>query len=109
MESLIRPLPICVDESCHTRSNLKALKGYYETVNIKLGKTGGLMEALTPTTEARTQDFRLMLGCMLCTSRAASAALPLVSQVSLVDLDGPIWLAVNAEPVFQFMTGELHL
>nr|AUN36575.1 L-alanine-DL-glutamate epimerase [uncultured bacterium] len=27
-------------ESCHTRSNLKALKGRYEMVNIKLDKTG---------------------------------------------------------------------
>ncbi|MGQ7139726.1 redoxin family protein, partial [Escherichia sp. SS-MK2] len=26
-ENFIHPLPICADESCHTRSNLKALKG----------------------------------------------------------------------------------
>ena len=51
-------------------------------VNIKLDKTGGLTEALALATEARAQGFRLMLGCMLCTSRAISAALPLVPQVS---------------------------
>lgn len=50
-----------------------------------------------------------MLGCMLCTSRAISAALPLVPQVSFVDLDGPTWLAVDVEPALQFTTGELHL
>ncbi len=70
----IHPLPICADESCHTRSNLKALKGRYEMVNIKLDKTGGLTEALALATEARAQGFSLMLGCMLCTSRAISAA-----------------------------------
>ncbi|EOA8405939.1 enolase C-terminal domain-like protein, partial [Escherichia coli] len=102
-------LPICADESCHTRSNLKALKGRYEMVNIKLDKTGGLTEALALATEARAQGFRLMLGCMLCTSRAISAALPLVPQVSFVDLDGPTWLAVDVEPALQFTTGELHL
>lgn len=41
LENFIHPLPICADESCHTRSNLKALKGRYEMVNIKLDKTGG--------------------------------------------------------------------
>lgn len=89
LENFIHPLPICADESCHTRSNLKALKGRYEMVNIKLDKTGGLTEALALATEARAQGFRLMLGCMLCTSRAISAALPLVPQVSFADLDGP--------------------
>lgn len=89
LENFIHPLPICADESCHTRSNLKALKGRYEMVNIKLDKTGGLTEALALATEARAQGFSLMLGCMLCTSRAISAALPLVPQVSFADLDGP--------------------
>ena len=87
LENFIHPLPICADESCHTRSNLKALKGRYEMVNIKLDKTGGLTEALALATEARAQGFSLMLGCMLCTSRAISAALPLVPQVSFADLD----------------------
>lgn len=97
LENFIHPLPICADESCHTRSNLKALKGRYEMVNIKLDKTGGLTEALALATEARAQGFSLMLGCMLCTSRAISAALPLVPQVSFADLDGPTWLAVDVE------------
>ncbi|EJY9377700.1 L-Ala-D/L-Glu epimerase [Escherichia coli] len=109
LENFIHPLPICADESCHTRSNLKALKGRYEMVNIKLDKTGGLTEALALATEARAQGFSLMLGCMLCTSRAISAALPLVPQVSFADLDGPTWLAVDVEPALQFTTGELHL
>lgn len=78
-------------------------------VNIKLDKTGGLTEALALATEARAQGFSLMLGCMLCTSRAISAALPLVPQVSFADLDGPTWLAVDVEPALQFTTGELHL
>ena len=109
LENFIHPLPICADESCHTRSNLKALKGRYEMVNMKRDKTGGLTEALALATEARAQGFRLMLGCMLCTSRAISAALPLVPQVSFADLDGPTWLAVDVEPALQFTTGELHL
>ncbi|VDZ78720.1 mandelate racemase / muconate lactonizing enzyme family protein [Salmonella bongori] len=50
-----------------------------------------------------------MLGCMLCTSRAINAALPLMPQVRFADLDGPTWLAVDVEPVLRFTAGQLHL
>ncbi len=50
-----------------------------------------------------------MLGCMLCTSRAIAAALPLASQARFADLDGPTWLAVDVEPALRFSTGQLHL
>ena len=45
LENFIHPLPICADESCHTRSNLKALKGRYEMVNICLLYTSRLRAA----------------------------------------------------------------
>ena len=109
LENFVHPLPVCADESCHTRSSLKALHGRYEMVNIKLDKTGGLTEALALAKEAREQGFALMLGCMLCTSRAISAALPLTPYVSFADLDGPTWLAVDVEPALHFTTGQLHL
>lgn len=60
LENFIHPLPICADESCHTRSSLKALTGRYDMINIKLDKTGGLTEALALATEAREQGFGLM-------------------------------------------------
>lgn len=109
LENFIHPLPLCADESCHTRCSLKALRGRYEMINIKLDKTGGLTEALALATEARAQGFSLMLGCMLCTSRAIGAALPLTPQVTYADLDGPTWLAVDVEPSLHFTTGQLHL
>lgn len=109
LENFIHPLPICADESCHTRDSLAHLKGRYEMVNIKLDKTGGLTEALALAKEARAEGFALMLGCMLCTSRAISAALPLTEQVSFADLDGPTWLAVDVSPALNFSTGTLHL
>lgn len=108
LANFIHPLPICADESCHTRSSLKALQGRYEMVNIKLDKTGGLTEALALATAAKEQGFDVMLGCMLCTSRAISAALPLVSRARFADLDGPTWLAVDVEPGLPFGTGSLR-
>ena len=109
LANFIHPLPICADESCHTRESLAKLAGRYEMINIKLDKTGGLTEALRLAEEAKTQGFALMLGCMLCTSRAIRSALPLTPQVRFADLDGPTWLAVDAEPALRFDTGTLHL
>ena len=109
LETFIHPLPICADESCHTREDLSMLHGRYEMVNIKLDKTGGLTEALALAAEAKAQNFALMLGCMLCTSRAIAAALPLAPQVRFADLDGPTWLAVDVEPALHFSTGAIHL
>ena len=109
LDNFIHPLPICADESCHTREDLPALRGRYDMVNIKLDKTGGLSEALALAAEAKAQGFALMLGCMLCTSRAIAAALPLAPQVRFADLDGPTWLAADAQPALRFTCGELHL
>jgi L-alanine-DL-glutamate epimerase-like enolase superfamily enzyme len=109
LANFIHPLPICADESCHTRADLPNLVGRYEMVNIKLDKTGGLTEALALADEARAQGFGLMLGCMICTSRAISAALPLAGRVRFADLDGPTWLAVDVEPALHFTPGVLHL
>ena len=109
LENFVHPLPVCADESCHTRESLATLAGRYEMVNIKLDKTGGLTEALALAAEAEAQGFGLMLGCMLCTSRAINAALPLTPKVRFADLDGPTWLAVDAEPALRFGTGTLYL
>ncbi len=89
LENFIHPLPVCADESCHTRDSLPQLRGRYEMVNIKLDKTGGLTEALFLAQEAGELGFERMLGCMLCTSRAISAALPLAPLARFADLDGP--------------------
>ncbi|MFG6655504.1 L-Ala-D/L-Glu epimerase [Scandinavium sp. M-37] len=109
LANFIHPLPICADESCHSRENLARLSGLYEMVNIKLDKAGGLTEALALAAEAKAQGFGLMLGCMLCTSRAISAVLPLTPLVRFADLDGPTWLAVDAEPALHFDAGTLYL
>jgi L-alanine-DL-glutamate epimerase-like enolase superfamily enzyme len=108
LENFIHPLPICADESCHTRESLAGLKGRYDMVNVKLDKTGGLTEALALAKTAREQGFDVMLGCMLCTSRAIAAALPLAATVRFADLDGPTWLAVDVEPALHFETGRLY-
>ncbi|MCO7511286.1 L-Ala-D/L-Glu epimerase [Serratia fonticola] len=109
LENFIHPLPICADESCHTSGDLPRLAGRYQMVNIKLDKAGGLTEGLQLAAQARAQGFEIMLGCMLCTSRAITAALPLVPGARFVDLDGPTWLAKDVEPGLAFECGAIEL
>ena len=108
LASFVHPLPICADESCHTRADLPRLRGRYDMLNIKLDKTGGITEAMALADEAEREGFQLMLGCMLCTSRAIRAAWPLGERVRFLDLDGPTWLARDAQPPLRFAAGRVY-
>ncbi|MEL0628494.1 N-acetyl-D-Glu racemase DgcA [Psychromonas aquatilis] len=100
-------IPICADESCHVATDIAALKQRYEFINIKLDKCGGLTEALDMVKVAKQHDMRLMVGCMLGSSLAMSAALPIAAQCELVDVDGPIWLAVDSTPYLTYQQGDV--
>jgi len=109
LKDISHPIPLCADESCHTRQQLHELVGKYEMVNIKLDKTGGLTEALQLAEEAKRLGFTLMSGCMLGTSLAMRAALPIAVQSKVVDLDGPVLLGQDVEPALVYREGEIVL
>jgi L-alanine-DL-glutamate epimerase-like enolase superfamily enzyme len=88
-----RPIPICADESCHTRADLDRLVGRYDAVNIKLDKTGGLTEALLLAEAAAARGFKVMVGCMIGTSLALAPAMLVAQFATIVDLDAPLLLA----------------
>jgi L-alanine-DL-glutamate epimerase-like enolase superfamily enzyme len=90
-------VPLCADESCHTRRDLATLKGRYDIINIKLDKTGGLTEALALKRDAMDAGFRIMVGCMIGTSLAMAPALVLADGAEFIDLDGPVWMAKDRE------------
>lgn len=93
LEHVHSSVPVCADESCHTAADLAALAGRFQFVNIKLDKTGGLTAALTLLEESRRRGFGIMVGCMICTSLSIAPASHVARHASLVDLDGPLWLA----------------
>ena len=93
-----RPVPVCADESLHTRADLGALTDRYDAVNIKLDKTGGLTEALAVMSQAQALGFRTMVGCMVATSLAMAPAVLLAQGADWVDLDGPLLLARDRVP-----------
>lgn len=90
---LVRPIPVCADESAHDRSSLPSLAGKYDAVNIKLDKAGGMTEALAMAKAASQAGFAIMAGCMVATSLAMAPAMLLAQVAHFVDLDGPLLLA----------------
>jgi L-Ala-D/L-Glu epimerase len=93
LETLDHLVPVCADESCHTTADLRRLKNRYEMINVKLDKTGGLTEALRLCQRARESGFKLLIGCMVCTSLAIAPTRLVASASDYVDLDGPLLLA----------------
>jgi L-alanine-DL-glutamate epimerase-like enolase superfamily enzyme len=96
------PVPICADESAHGTDDLHMLKGRYDTINIKLDKTGGLTEALRMQKRARELGFGIMVGCMVSTSLAMAPAVLLAQDADFVDLDGPLILREDRKPSLRF-------
>lgn len=98
LEGYACPVPLCADESLHTRAELELCARRYACVNIKLDKAGGLTEALALTADARRMGLQIMIGCMVATSLAMAPALILAQGAQFVDLDGPLLLAKDREP-----------
>lgn len=98
LEGYDSPVPLCADESLHTRAELAACARRYALVNVKLDKAGGLTEALLLAAAAREAGLGLMVGCMVATSLAMAPALILAQGAPVVDLDGPLLLARDRQP-----------
>ncbi|MBS0363175.1 MAG: dipeptide epimerase [Proteobacteria bacterium] len=98
LEGYDSPVPLCADESLHTRAELDACARRYSLVNIKLDKAGGLTEALALADAARAKGLGLMVGCMVATSLAIAPAMILAQGAEVADLDGPLLMKRDREP-----------
>lgn len=108
MELVDFPLPTAADESCLGLSDLEALPGRFEFVNIKLDKCGGLTEALMIARRARQLGLGVMVGNMGGTSLAMAPAFVLAQLCDVVDLDGPTILAQDQSPAVHYEEGTLY-
>ena len=85
-------LPIMADESCHLPEDVGGCAPYYDAINIKLMKCGGITPARAMIREARQLGLKIMIGCMTETSVGISAAAQLLPLVDYADIDGPFLL-----------------
>jgi len=81
-------MPVFADEACLHPDDIPKLVPYFDGVNIKLDKCGGVLEALRMMEIARSLGLKVMLGCMISSSVAITAAAHLSPLVDYADLDG---------------------
>ena len=86
-------IPIIADEACQRASDIPGLKGAFDGVNIKLDKSGGLLEAYRMIQVSKALGMRTMLGCMISSSVSVTAAAHLSPLVDYADLDGNLLIA----------------
>ena len=99
------PLPIYVDEDCHTLEHVAACAERAHGVNVKLAKSGGIREAVRMTHAARALGLDLMLGCMNESGLAVAAGAQIASLFDHVDLDGNLLLIEDPWPGVEFVDG----
>ncbi len=102
------PIPLCADESCRTRADLDRLDGKYAAINIKLDKAGGLTEALALAEAAKRRGLRIMVGGVISTSLGIAPALLVAQQAEIVDLDGPLRLALDRGAGLRYDGSTIH-
>ncbi len=86
-------IPIIADESVKTASDIPKLATAFDGINIKLMKAGGLQEALRMVWMAKSLNMKIMLGCMIESSVAISAAASISPLVDYADLDGNLLIS----------------
>jgi L-alanine-DL-glutamate epimerase-like enolase superfamily enzyme len=99
------PVPIYVDENCHTLADVAACAGFAHGINIKLAKSGGIREAVRMVHAARALGLGCMLGCMVESGLGIAAGAHVASLFDHVDLDGNILLARDPWPGVRLVDG----
>ncbi len=88
-------LPIYADESLMKASDIPVIAPYFDGLNIKLMKCGGIQEGVRMVAMARALGLKLMIGCMVETSLAISAAAAITPLFDHADLDGNLLSATD--------------
>jgi L-Ala-D/L-Glu epimerase / N-acetyl-D-glutamate racemase len=99
------PMPIYVDENCHTRTSVRECGEMAHGINIKLAKSGGIREAIRMAHAARALGLGVMLGCMVESGLGIAAGASIASLCDHVDLDGNILIAEDPWPGVQLVDG----
>ena len=99
------PLPVYVDEDCHTLADVAACAERAHGVNVKLAKSGGIREAVRMVHAARALGLGCMLGCMVESGLGIAAGASIASLFDHVDLDGNVLIAHDPWPGVQLVDG----
>lgn len=86
-------LPIALDESCVTLSDIPRIADRADIANLKLMKCATLQEAHRMVHAARAHGLEVMLGCMIESNASIAPAAHLTPLLDYCDLDGSLLLS----------------
>jgi L-alanine-DL-glutamate epimerase-like enolase superfamily enzyme len=99
------PIPIFVDEDCHTLADLTRCRDIAHGINIKLAKSGGIREAIRMVHAARSLRMGVMVGCMLESGLGIAAGCCVAPLCDHVDLDANLLLREDPCPGIELVDG----
>jgi L-Ala-D/L-Glu epimerase len=99
------PIPIYVDEDCHTLADVAPCAEIAHGINIKLAKSGGVREAIRMANAARALGLEVMLGCMVDTGRGIAPGAHIAALCDHVDLDGNLLIRDDPWPGVELVDG----
>ena len=102
-------IPIIADEACLRPADIPKLAQAYDGVNTKIDKAGGLLQGYRMIQIARSLGLKTMLGCMISSSVAITAAAQLSPLVDYADLDGNLLIANDPYTGVRVINGKLTL
>lgn len=103
------PIPIIGDESVQRIEDVIKAYGVFSGINIKLMKCTGMREANKMLNLARSLNMKVMIGCMVETSCAISAAAQLSPMVDWADLDGNLLISNDPYEGVKVIDGKVTL
>ena len=102
-------IPVAADESIHDLAELRERANYFDVINIKLDKCGGLTEALKMARASRMFGKQVMVGNMGGSTLAMAPGFILGQLCDVVDLDGPFGLADDPLAAQIYNDGEVFV
>ncbi len=102
------PIPICADEGFVGDESITKIKKAYDCINIKIMKTGSLIKSLELIRQAKREQLKVLIGCMIESSIADSASAMLTLWSDFADIDGR--LLIEEDPFEGVtLTDDYHL
>ena len=100
-------LPLCADESFHSKHYNKKIKNIYKWVNIKPDKFGSETDILKSIKYAKKNKLKIFLGCMVSSSLSIIPSLKYAKYCDALDLDGPFFLKKDYKYGVRYKNGYL--
>ncbi len=102
-------MPIFADECCLHPEDIPKIAPYFDGINVKVDKAGGLHQAMRMIEMARALGLKVMVGCMVSSSLAITAAAQLSPLIDYADLDGNLLIKNDPFDGVKVVNGKLVL